>query len=516
MTITRRQFLSISGFGSALAALAACKVMSPESVGQLLPTAEANPFVPQATDLPGIALPPTGSGVAPTGDWLTLQTLRRITFGPTRSEIDRARQIGIDNFIDEQLDPESIEEDARVGPFLAGLTTLTAEPKELLEIEPRNAPAVELIRATAFRSIASRRQLYELMVDFWSNHFNIYIGSPPEIFLKPTDDRSVIRPHALGNFNELLQASAKSPAMLTYLDNAFSHRGDPNENYARELLELHTLGVDGGYTQSDVEATARILTGWTIGNFRSDANPGHFRFEPRMHDQTEKTVLGQTFLAAGGLEEGEALLAMLAGHPATATYLATKLCRRFVSDDPPAALIDRAAASFLQTEGDIRQVLSTILHSEEFRRSLGTKLKRPFEFLVSALRVTEAQVELGRRSGFLLNQMGQPLFYWPSPDGYPDRSEAWTSTSGMMARWNFALALAADALDGEQVDWTGLAGDEEAPEARIETLWARLIQEPLPEAARQILVEFAAGLPPEMQVRATGALLIASPYFQYR
>jgi uncharacterized protein (DUF1800 family) len=515
-SLNRRQFLSISAVTAALTGLAACRSLSKESIETLIPTPEDNPFAPEAQPLPTLSLPDVEEQVAPEGDWLIQQSLRRITYGPTAEELSHARQIGIGAFIAEQLAPEAIEEDPHLAPILAEFETLTAEPHDLVDLDPRNQPAIELATAAGNRAAYSRRQLYEIMVDFWTNHFNIFIGTPPELFLKPSDDRLVIRPHALGTFPELLKASAMSPAMLTYLDNAFSNQEDPNENYARELLELHTLGVDGGYTQKDVEETARVFTGWSVTSFRTSDQPGKFQFRPIWHDDGEKTVLGHHFPSGVGQNEGEQLLEILAMHPSTARHLSFKLCRRFVADDPPEALVEQAAETYLATHGDIRAVLETILLSEAFSKSLGLKYKRPFEFAVSAMRVTGAQTVINRRTGFLINQMGQPIFFWTTPDGFPDTANDWISTTGMMTRWNFSLALALGGLGDRPINWAAITDEAAEPGLIVERLADRLIHEPLSQEALQLFVDFAEQAPPEFRTPATAAMMLASPYFQYR
>ncbi len=448
--------------------------------------------------------------------WHIFQTLKRITFGPTEDELARAHEIGLEAFIEEQLDPESID-DSHMDPLLTEFPTLAMSPQELAEIEPPGTPVVELVGATLLRALHSRRQLHELMVDFWTNHFNIYIAGNPERILKTQDDREVIRPHALGNFYDLLSASAHSPAMLTYLDQASSNQQAPNENYARELLELHTMGVDGGYTQLDVEEAARILTGWTVGGFRQGGEAGQFLFADRMHDAGEKTVLGERFPAGGGEDEGQRLLQILAEHPSTAHYLAEKLARRFVADRPPETLVEAAAQTFGQSQGDLKAVMRTILFSPEFQASLGQKFSRPFEYLVAALRTTGAQPVQGRLYGEFLRQMGQPLFQWPTPDGYPDEADAWQSTGGMLARWNYALLVAFGGRRGQGgVDWAGLAGDSGDSESLSRGLWQRLIPDPLTDPVHQVLLDFAQELPQELVAPGLGALILASPYFQYR
>lgn len=493
---TRRDFLKLSGFIGALTALSACNAQQ---------TAAAATSTPILTS--SLTVLPNDE------DWLIYQTLQRITFGPRVDEIARAQEIGLDAFIEEQLAPESID-DSAMDSLLDGMDTLEMGPDELLEVEKRGQPVNELIRATLLRAVFSKRQLYELMVDFWSNHFNLYVRKSQVGLLKIIDDRQVIRPNVLGRFHDILSASAHSPAMLVYLDNAQSSREHPNENYARELLELHTLGVDGGYRHEDITEVARALTGWSVSNLR-DENPGYFQYRARMHDDDEKSILGTSFPAGQGIGDGEQLLELLAGHSSTAQFISEKLVRRFVADDPRGALVTQAAETFTRTNGDIRAVMSVILHSQEFKNSLGMKLKRPFEYIVSALRTTQARAEIDRFTGLVLAQMGQPLFHWSPPDGYPDYAEAWATTNGMLSRWNYALALAFNAARDSEVDWNSLTGGAAIPEA-LDTISDHLLGGALSDEARQIVLDFANGLNTEMAIPAMGALLLASPAFQYR
>ena len=498
--LNRREFLKFSGFAGALAALSACQAedaVTPVAAATLTPSLNSYP-----------------SSQVDTEEWLIQQTLRRITFGPCSEDIERAREIGLDNFIDEQLAPESID-DSEMESYLTDLDALNMTPDELLELEDRRQAILTLVKATLLRAIYSKRQLYELMVDFWSNHFNIYVRKNFAGLLKIIEDRDVIRPLVLGNFHDILSGSAHSPAMLVYLDNAQSNRRHPNENYARELLELHTLGVDGGYTHQDIEEVARALTGWSITDFR-DEKPGYFHFRTRLHDNDEKTILGQTFPAGQGIEDGEQLLEMLAEHPSTAQYISTKLVRRFVADDPPASLVSKVAQTFTNTTGDIQQVMSTILHSEEFRTSLGTKLKRPFEYAVSALRITGAQTSVERSLGLFLTQMGQPLFHWVPPNGFPDKAGGWSTTTGMLARWNYALSISFNASRDTELNWDDLINGAVSTTDVINTLSSRLLGAPLSDDSQQVIFEFANKLNPDLQTQAIGALLIASPQFQYR
>jgi uncharacterized protein (DUF1800 family) len=310
------------------------------------------------------------------------------------------------------------------------------------------------------------------MVDFWENHFSVFAGKGPVRLLLLEYDRDVIRPHALGRFRDLLRAVAQSPAMLYYLDNWESgaepdrptlaamrtRRPGPrrglNENYARELLELHTVGVDGGYTQQDVINVARALTGWSI---EEPARKATFRFRPEVHDAGRKRIMGLELGSGRGIEDGEAVLDYLARHPATARFIATKLVRRFVGDTPPPALVARAADRFLHTNGDIREVVRVIVTSPEFfsRAAYQAKVKSPFELVASALRAVGSvpSVDGIRRAVGAIGRLGEPLFSHQAPDGYPDRADAWVNGGAILARINFGLGLGNPAYPG--IDWTG-------------------------------------------------------------
>jgi uncharacterized protein (DUF1800 family) len=308
------------------------------------------------------------------------------------------------------------------------------------------------------------------MTDFWENHFTVFSGKGLTRLFIPEYDRDVIRPRALGNFRDLLGAVAKSPAMLFYLDQfqstvdsthnslrgvrlprartALRARG-LNENYARELLELHTLGVDGGYTQRDVIEVARALTGWSM-NPRQDAE---FTFRPEIHDADAKIVLGHRLPAGRGVEDGEAVLDIMARHPATAHFIARKLAIRFVSDDPPPALVERAAQTFLETDGDIREVVRTIVTSPEFfsRAAYHSKVKSPFELVASALRAVGAQPDTTPRSAQVVAFLGQPIFGHQAPNGWPETGDAWMNAGAILNRINFGLSLASGRVPGASV-----------------------------------------------------------------
>jgi uncharacterized protein (DUF1800 family) len=366
-------------------------------------------------------------------------------------------------YIEEQLAPERIE-DPQVEYAVRRFETQTLPLGELFEYQ-QDLLHEEMSRATLLRAVLSRRQLYEVMVQFWSDHFNIDPSKGDCKWLKVADDREVIRKHALGRFPDLLRATATSPAMLWYLDGRVNKKSNPNErpneNYARELLELHTLGVHGGYTQRDVMEVARCLSGWTV---RSEEvfKKGSVEFKPDLHDDGEKEVLGQTIPSGLGEKDLDRVLAIVSLHPSTARYLATKLCRRFVSDEPPERVIQATADAFLESGGDIRATLRALFATEEFQSSRGTKFKRPFEFIVSALRATHAKTDAGKNLIDYLVRMGHAPFAYPTPDGYPQEPSPWMGT--LLWRWNFAVALSENRIEGTKVDnpllLERLGGDE--------------------------------------------------------
>lgn len=360
----------------------------------------------------------------------------RVTMGLTQAELTQAQTLGYDDYLEYQLAYEQIAEDPALLARLANLTTLTMTADQLVPIPPGQVQN-ELTEATILRAVFSRQQLLQRTVEFWTDHFNIDINNGLDRSLKLIDDRDVIRAHALGSFAALLNASAQSPAMLYYLDNNTNVVGNPNENYGRELLELHTMGVSGGYTQQDVQEVARCFTGWTLYNQNSGANSWHFRFVNAQHDNGVKTVLGNT-INAGGINDGFAVLNILANHPSTAHFIATKLCRWFYAEDPPASLIDSVATTFSGTSGDIKAMIRTIFNSVD-PLTAPLKFKRPYHLYMSALRAGGAAVNTinGLRQSLLA--AGQLPFAWSPPDGYPDRLDAWSGL--LLPRWNFGASM---------------------------------------------------------------------------
>jgi uncharacterized protein (DUF1800 family) len=533
-----------------------------------------------------LVLPPTAAPASfPTDESTIVHVLNRLGYGTRPGDVEKVKAIGLSRWIEQQLHPSRID-DPVVPARLAGLKTISLSPRELLagyelpreakrEIQQKRADlgdgasdedmrrarrelrekygsrmegaprqvTAELQEAKVLRAVYSERQLDEVLVDFWLNHFNVYAQKGPLKFLVGEYERDVIRPHAWGRFEDLLLATAESPAMLFYLDNWIStdpnakpfdprgagfgrgrygrrfpaspeetpnRRRGLNENYAREIMELHTLGVDGGYTQKDVTEVARCFTGWTIQGLRQQ-DP-KFRFEPRFHDQGTKVVLGRTIKGAGQ-DEGRKVIHMLATHPSTARFVSATLARRFVSDEPPPALVARAAETFRKTDGDIREVVRTIVTSPEFLapEARTAKVKTPLEFVVSAVRASGASVTdagaLARRIG----EMGMPLYLQQPPTGYKDTADAWVSTSGLLARLNFALDLAENRLPGVLVNPSTLAPAADSPSALSATLAARFVPQGLSEQTQKTLAAES-----DLTPARVAGLVLGSPEFQRR
>ena len=452
------------------------------------------------------------------------QVLNRLAFGARPGDADNVRAMGVDRWIALQLTPDRID-DAAAEQLVGHYETLNARTSDLVETfrqvqqarrreqmqlradgdtsaNKRDARREALAQdpqlrdlarraqrivgdvqsAKLARAVVSERQLNEVMVDFWENHFSVYSGKGQTRLFLASYDRDVIRPYALGKFRDLLGAVAKSPAMLFFLDNwqsaadsvhptlaaarqprrAFARRPPAprrarglNENYARELMELHTLGVDGGYSQKDVIEVARALTGWTM-----NPRDGEFVFRPEMHDAGTKVVLGHTLAAGRGIEDGQDVLDIVARHPSTARFITTKLVRHFVSDSAPPQLVSRCAGVFTKTGGDIRETMRCIVTSPEFfsRAAYRAKVKTPFEVVASALRAMNAQPDTTPRTAQLVARLGQPIFGRQTPDGWPDRGDAWMNTGAILNRINFGLAVAAGRVPGASLaSWPSAA-----------------------------------------------------------
>ncbi|MCA0350941.1 MAG: DUF1800 family protein [Chloroflexi bacterium] len=522
--LNRRNFLKISGLATAYSLLplwlSACARAAPSTIAQ--PTWEIEPVA--------------------NGDHSSRAAIRhllnRLSYGPLPGEIEQVQALGWDAYLEQQLNPSQLD-DSALEQQLAQFETLNHTSSHLIEHYPKGANGSRLIirelqAASLLRAASSKRQLFELMVDFWSNHFNIYIGKNQVKWLKTADDREVIRQHALGKFRDLLLASAKSPAMLVYLDNAENVRPGVkvgkkklglNENYAREVLELHTVGADAGYSQADVQAVARVLTGWTITRPNSD-QPGLFQFLAKFHDLEAKRIdfLQLDLAADGGIEEGELLLKLLAEHPKTAQRLAYKLCLRFVSDDPPADLVERVAQTYLQHDTDIRAMLNVLFNSDEFLAAAQQKIKQPMHLLISVIRATNSSItnQAFKGQNSLLEQLtslGQMFFNWPPPDGYPQISSAWVNTGAMLSRWNLAFALAEGRIDGLKTDIPKFTKQQNQASQLVDTL-ANYLNLSLAAESRASLIDYLnasqAPNPTVDQAKIAGllGLLLASPEFQ--
>jgi uncharacterized protein (DUF1800 family) len=522
------------------------------------------------------------------------QLLNRLSFGPRAGDIAAVEHMGVDRWIEAQLHPESIPDGASEN-LLALLETQRKRPFELLadhptpqELQPRlaartladgtrltpsardsmlyrqsqqsaNALTQQIVVAKLLRATTSERQLQEVMVDFWENHFSVSLNKSPSRYSLVEYDRDVIRPHALGKFRDLLGAVAKSPQMLFYLDawqsivdslhptipeamigarrDAMSappmgdsslrqvvnrRRGGLNENYARELLELHTLGVNGGYTQHDVTEVARCLTGWSID--RPELG-GPFFFRQELHDAGEKVVLGTRIPAGRGIADGEQVLDIIAQHPSTARFIATKLIVRLVSDTAPPALVDRVAQTFLRTNGDIREVVRAIVTSREFfsRAAFRAKVKTPFELVASTLRALNAIPDTTNRLAGQVARLGQPIWQRQTPDGWPDQADAWVNSGSILNRMNFGVATAQGNVPGMTIAKWAAAERLVALSAtdQVEGVANELLEGRASKETRDAMLAAFASFPtdrrtPMMRLGDLVAVALGSPEFQRR
>ena len=412
--------------------------------------------------------------------------LERLSFGITSEQLEQVNRVGIESYIESQLNPQQVTESKVLEGHLAELDFIRQNPiknqkkvqrwrKELQTSKPsneqlrkrrkeirefNNKARDEAIFAQLARSIYSERQLQEVMVDFWFNHFNVFADKGASA-LWLSDYANRIRTHALGNFRDLLGVTARHPAMLIYLDNKKNTAPDSpagkkqklglNENYARELMELHTLGIDGGYTQDDVIALARIFTGWGVDLLGKNKNSkSGFLFYKNRHDRQEKSFLGHK-IAPNGIEEGEQALDILANHPATAHFISYKLAQYFVADRPPSSLVDKLSREFTESQGDIKQVLNVLIHSEEFNdpQYYKQKFKTPYQYLISSVRMAEIEQPNFKRIQGMLTQLSMPLYMCAAPTGYKNTQDAWLNPQAMLQRTSLATAIANGALNRE-------------------------------------------------------------------
>src|SRR5437870_793099 len=509
----------------------------------------------------------------------------RLSYGPRPGEIERVARAGVLRWIAAQLAPDQIDDDivARrerefdilkydrgdLARLYAEVQRARQERKRMGDTaadKPDDSPvavkgrrfAAQVQQLAVVRAALSERQLYEVMVDFWTNHFNVYFAKGADRFLTPDYVEHTIRPHAMGKFADLLIATAKSPAMLFYLDNwesvapgatppaatrmgvrpffgrrplLFAPPGDParmdslrpraaarqakglNENYARELLELHTLGVDGGYTQQDVIAVARIFTGWSIGRPQQS---GAFEFHGWAHDRREKQVLGVNFEGGHDMDEGIRLLKLLANHPATMHHVSRKLCQRFVNDDPPDGCVDDAVAAWKGSSGDMREVLRAIFHGPDFwaAENVRAKVKTPLELVVSAARAVAVEPDTSPRLAQVVTRLGEPLYLHVAPDGDPAREAAWVNSGALLDRMNAAVALASGKLPGVTVALDSIVSAGDADQL-IGVVNEKILGGTMSENTKQVLRRELAGIGDPAQARALAVgLAIGGPEFQ--
>lgn len=496
-TPSRRRFFAM-GAGAA-AALAATRTVDAQTT-----KGRGSPFNPTT---------PAGSKQDASIDWKdpVLRLVRRITMGLTTEEVTLARKLGYAGYLDYHLHPEKIDDTALETALAAGLPASVMTPAQLASFDS-NEVANTLGDSAMYRAAFSKRQLKERMVEFWTDHFTISLNKVG--YLKLVDDRDVIRANALGNFKTLLKATSKSGAMLVYLDQNRSQTPTPNQNYAREIMELHTLGVDAGYTQTDVAELSRILTGWTT------TGPGNFTFNPNMHDRGAKTFLGRAFPsvvantpAATQMAEGEAAIQMLVDHPNTAKYISLKMARWLLAYTPPQAVVDATAAAYMASNGDIGTMIRTILSATNLMAS-PAKYKRPFHLAVSALRGLGAQVTNIRSVRQRADQMGQPMFYWEQPNGYPDRIDWWSGL--VLGRWSFMADLANRNSATQTLVSTAPFRTPDTADGVVAQIATRMFGGEMPTVLKtQLTTYLKAGTYNEARVRETLSLAASATQFQW-
>lgn len=488
MTTTRRDLFKL---GAVAAAAAAVLTPSEAAAQRIVRPFSTRPKAPPAT-----------------GDSL-LRLVRRATNGVTEEEMTRARTLGFKRYLEYQLNYTAID-DTAVEQFVERNYPSLSQTGEQLYQQDQNLLFNQLYDATLYRSAFSKRQLYEKMVEFWTDHFNIYYQKVQ--YLKILDDREVIRKHALGNFQEMLKASAHSPAMLEYLDNTRSSARSVNENYAREIMELHTVGVDGGYTQTDVAELTRVLTGWTI------QGRGQFRFDPSRHDFTAKTVMGMSFPAqptsvgAAAQQEGEAAIEMLVNHVNTSKYIATKMATWLLQYDPPKPLVDKVAATYMRTKGDIKSMIRDILTPTNLMAA-PLKYKQPRQVMSSALRALQPTVTAVTTLRGQMTLLGQPLFQWETPDGWPDAVDWWAGL--VLQRWNVMSNLANLSTGNIIVDINPLMAAS-TPQGITDVISRRAFGGEMPNDLRANVTAYLTAAPiSAARVREAFALALSSPAFMW-
>ncbi len=532
----RRDFLKLSAAVAASSALAACAPNNENEIGVPFESTENPVLNPEAqTPLPSVPL--------------AILALNRLTFGIRPGDVDVFNSLGANdderlfNFVTQQLNPDSIDDSEFEARYnAAGFETLHKTHEQLYfdhivnnqydsndnaYWEWYSKPAYELVDATLLRAVYSKKQLFEILTDFWHNHFNVYFWQDDGVPLLVSYNRDVLRKHALGNFRQMLEAVATHPSMLYYLNQNNSNDAGPNENFARELFELHTLGAENylgvqdpnavpkdangvsiGYVDNDVYEAARCFTGWRVDDdiyeYENEiGKSGNFIYYKPWHDRFNKLVLGKYIPSdQPDMQDGRDVLDLLANHPGTARHIARKLCRRFISDVPPDSVVQAAANAFMEFRSapdQLKRVVETILLSAEFKQSWGGKVKRPFEALVSMMRALHSESNrIPNGFHWMLSQMGQGLFERRSPDGYPDVREAWANSMSLLYRWNAAVALTENWMDDDQgniirTDVYSQTPAEIRTAASLADFWiTRILNQPLSEASRNAVIQVMA------------------------
>lgn len=447
---------------------------------------------------------------------MIVKLLRRTTYGVTPADVEYAASAGFDGYLSEQLHPGSISDPEFENQFARLIPTPEIQNFSFAQLYQRYREypvRLELVDTAFLRAIYSRKQLFERMVEFWTDHFNMDSLISFGGFFQAVRDRDVTRQFGLEHFHELLLASCTNAGMLTFLTNVTNIAGHPNENFARELLELHTLGVSSGYTQNDVNEVARCFTGWTCTTTNEPTSGGLFQFNPNFHDSGEKTVLGNTIPAGLGIQDGLIVIRMLADHPATSTFIARKLCRWFLEETPRESVVQAAALRFRQTQGDIREVLKAIITPNNLFAA-GPKYKRPFHLIASGMRAIQPVMSQMWPLRTALRECGHPLFEWGPPDGFPDTMQYWGG--GQMARWNFCSSLGENRLLDMQSDASTFYQGMTMPQQVLDEMNRRFLQGEMSGTDRQILLDFLAFDPNSpRQRRAVTGLLLAIHGFQW-
>ena len=462
------------------------------------------------------ALRPSRTQAAPRPD-ATRFLVDRLTFGWTEQEQLLADTLGYHGYLEYHLNSSAIDDsatDARIAPYFF----LNYSAATLKGFQTPSYIVHQCLESTTVRSVFSKRQLFEKMVEFWTDHFSVDINKSHIPWLFPVWLRQSIRPHAMGSFPQLLAATAQSAVMMFYLDNETSIGGNPNENYARELMELHSLGVDAGYTQQDVEELARILTGWGVNwGAGSGQNTWEFQYFPTRHDNGPKPLLGVNFPAGPGFNDGLNALTLLANHPATAQFISTKLCQRFWSYDPPQALIDAVAATYMSTSGDIKSMLRTLFTTLD-PSTATQKHKRPYHLYVSAMRatgteITPVQVTTGTELQNRLLNAGHLPFHHGPPDGYPDRLEAWVGH--MLPRWNFAALMTTGGITNVNFDINAFLQGAVGGDAVADRIDMALFGGLMPAAEKNVIRNYLGANPTPTVSAEAVALAISAPSYQW-